>query len=166
MGGFETQLRVEALGGGAGNVGAELHLAAAARAALGEGPFDHFCADAAAAMGGGDADAFDLAAQHALVGEAGEIGELQGADDVAVLFRDGEEMGGVGVYGVEGGGVGGVVGGFPGLAEMVVGEHGDDGGDVFEAGLAECYGHDCVLVPRSADKRFLVLFFKKEPLAF
>src|SRR6266542_6777487 len=67
-------------------VGGQLNEAAAAVAALLDGPFEHRRAEAAAALAASDAHAFDLAAPYAAVGQAGNKAELQHPDDATAAF--------------------------------------------------------------------------------
>ena len=79
----------------------------------------------------GYSDRFDLAPQHAHAREARNKSELQAADDVARLFGDGQKLVWIRLDRLESGFVPGV-GRRPDilapLAEVIVGQQGEDGG--------------------------------------
>mgnify|MGYP001230151766 CR=1 FL=1 len=97
MGRNETQAFIEAQRIGALFVGGELDESAAAFFCALDRPFEQRSAEPLTASTTGDAYAFDQRAPAALIGQIRDIGQLQHARDLAILFGDDELVVGVGI---------------------------------------------------------------------
>src|SRR5689334_15139412 len=133
MAGLEAEPLVEAVGVAAALVREQLDEAAAAPVAFRDRPFEHRSPDAATAPGAGDPHGFDLPAPGAAAGDAGDESDLHATDHHAVLLRHYQPLVGVAFDRREGLEIPLIerqAGVIPRLAELVVGNHCDDGRQV------------------------------------
>lgn len=138
MAGQVAESVVEALRICAGGIGGELGEPGAVLATPAMGPVEEGGAEAGTAGAGGDADRFDLEPGGTTARQRGHQGELHGGNEVPVLGADREQqLVLVAVDQREGLLVGLQVGGLAVVAEHVIGQQGDELGDVCHVGTVQ-----------------------------